>query len=110
MKQILITLFLILGLCTSVIADDDFPTAHEILGEGKILHKEVHYQKDSPYYSDEFDYYFGNQIVAIQLIVQHKKDFFDCWIDHLDSETAHWPVLKDVKCKRLKSLPTVPVF
>ena len=78
MKKPLLILGLSLGLATAASADDHFPPAYKILDEGKILHKEVHYQKDSPLFADEYDFHFANQIIFIQYVVLHRKEFYDC--------------------------------
>ena len=106
MKSLTLTISLILGLATAVSADDILPPAYKILGEGKILHKEVHYQKDSKLYYNDYPFNFLNQIVFIQYAVLHRGKFYECWIRHKHKPDDS-PKLDLVSCRNMEALPTI---
>ena len=82
MKHLTLTLSLILGLTTSVSADNHLPTAGEILRDGKILHKEVHLKRDHFLYDSNSAKILGEHKTDVELIVyhvMHHYDYYSCW-------------------------------
>ena len=82
MRHLTLTLSLILGLATSVSADNHLPTAGQILQEGKILHKEVHLKRDYNLFDKDIAQILGEHKTDVDLIVYHvmyKYDYYSCW-------------------------------
>ena len=103
MTKLLLILSLTLGLAFPAFA---LPPAYKILRDGKIIHKEVHYQKDSPLFADEYDFNFKNQIIFIQYVVIHLEDFYDCWIRPDRDLKTNTPYLDRVDCRIMHGFPT----
>lgn len=83
-------------------ADTHFVKAHSILSNGKILHKEVHYQKLSELFHDEYDFVHANQIISIQYVVVHRNSFYECLVRHAEDIKTNTPYLDSVDCRLLR--------
>ena len=103
MKHLILTISLILG-ATAVSADDQLPPANIILDKGKILHKEVYYQKDSVY--DENEFWYANNVIAIQYIVLHQNRFYNCGITSEVIPDLNTTTLSYISCEMLTEFPT----
>ena len=112
MKLITLILSFTLGLAFPAFADDHLPPPHEILSDGKILHKEVFYQKDSEFARDTYELIIANQIVAIQYIVVYQKEFFNCkiWSEENPRKAYKLPYLAGVDCILMQEQPTFDIF
>ena len=110
MKKLPLTLSFTLGLAFPAFANDylDIP-AHKILGDGKILHKEVHYQRESPEFANRYDFIYGNQIVAIDYVVIHRKEFYSCSMGSEAIPILNIPDLNTITCRLMKEYPTVNI-
>ena len=105
---LLLILSFTLGIAFSAFAEEfnyDHPPS-DILSGGKILHKEVHYQKLSERYHDDFEFWHANQIISIQYVVVFDNRFFDCWVTSKENPHANIPDLNYVECRILKELFT----
>jgi len=110
MKQFILILSFTLGLAFPAFANQylDIP-AHEILADGKILHKEVHYQRESPEYANRYDFKYGNQIVGIDYVVIHRKEFYNCSMGHDEIPILKIPDLTSITCRLMKEYPTLDI-
>lgn len=110
MKQLLLILSFTLGFASPAFANEYLDTpAHEILSDGKILHKEVHYQKDSPEFANKYDFIYGNQIVAIEYVVIHREEFYSCSMGSDAIPILNIPDLNTITCRLMKEYPTVNI-
>ena len=112
MKKLLLILSLSLGLAFPAFADNHLPPPHEILSDGKILHKEVHYQKDSEFYQGIYELINANQIVAIDYVVVYQKKFFNCkiWSEEHPMKAYKLPYLTGVDCILIQEQPTFDIL
>ena len=110
MTKLLLILSLTLGLAFPAFANQYLDTpAHDILRDGRILHKEVHYQKDSPTFADTYDFIYSNQIVRIEYVVIHRTGFYNCSIGSGEKPILNIPELNSITCRLMKEYPTLNI-
>ena len=71
---------------TSVSADEHFPTAGEILQNGKTLHKEVHLSRDSTFSEQRLLMWpvdeYKTQLGKIIYHVMYKEEYYICYLPY----------------------------
>lgn len=107
---VLLILSFTFGVAFTAFADDHLTPAHEILSDGKILHKEVHYQKDHPLYKKMYKMSHNNQMIQIVYIVIYQKEFFNCAIWHEEYPQLNTPYLANVTCRLMNEYPTLNIM
>ena len=83
---------------TSVSADEHFPTAGEILQNGKTLHKEVYLLRDAIGIDAALAIY-KTQIGQITYHVMYKEEYYTCY-------AVHEPLFKSIYCLGTDQYPT----
>ena len=83
---------------TSVSADEHFPTAGEILQNGKTLHKEVYLLRDANW-GDAATENYKTQIGQITYHVMYKEEYYTCY-------AVGDPVVKSIYCYAADQDPT----
>ena len=107
---VLLILSFTFGVAFTAFANEYLDTpAHEILSDGKILHKEVHYQKHSELFHDKYDFIYANQIVAVDYVVIHRKEFYNCSMGSQATPILNIPDLTSITCRLMKEYPTVNI-
>jgi len=86
---------------TSVSADEHFPTAGEILQNGKTLHKEVYLLRDANLAGTNLAALenYKTQIGQITYHVMYKEEYYTCY-------TIHDPSFKSIYCYATDQDPT----
>jgi len=84
-------------------ADENLPTAGEILQNGKIIHKEIHLKRDAKLFPEDMD--LQEYETAIGMIVYHviyAEEYYDCVTR---ASGLHFPT--NIICAKFTQEPTI---